>query len=411
MTHSLPGRRTLAVALLAITSTFAALPALAQEDSSIDPSGGSSAIASRHGNRPSKKKADTPATPSRYPNATRQAPDARATAKGAEALNAMLDLYNGGKMPEARAAADAILANSASNAYEKAFAARIAGSAAAQGNDDAAALRYAQQAIDANALGNDEQFDTMLFKSRLQMRQKDYAGALASVNAFLDASKSTQADAIATRGQALYALNRFGDAAAALKQALAADPAHPDWQALLVDSLTRSGDVAAARQLAESAAKDPGNAAARHNVVRALIDAGQVDQAIAMLEKLRTSKQLDADGYEQLFEAYSKAKNKDAETAQVIEEGLAKGLLKNDDYNTQLALAQSLYFSDQVDKAIVAYKRVSDLAKDGEADLNLARIYLNDQRIPEAKAAARKALSRGVKNPADANKILALPGK
>ena len=55
MTVSKPGRHTLAAALLAISSTLA-VPAFAQEDSSLDPSGGSSAIASRHGQRPSKKK-------------------------------------------------------------------------------------------------------------------------------------------------------------------------------------------------------------------------------------------------------------------------------------------------------------------------------------------------------------------
>ena len=410
MTVSKPGRHTLAAAMLAISSTLA-VPAFAQEDSSLDPSGGSSAIASRHGQRPSKKKKEeVPAAPARYPNATRKAPELRATAKNVEPLNAMLELYNGGKLPEARAAADAIIANPASNAYDKAFAARLAGAAAAQGNDDAAALGYVQQAIDADALGNDEHLDAMLFKAQLQMRAKDYAAALASADGFMAASGATPPDALMIRGNALYRLGRYADAAVALKQAVAADPSHADWQALLADALTRSGNVAEAQKVADTALADPGNAAARYNLVQALIDGGQVDKAVAMLEKMRAAQQLDENGYSQLFTAYANTRGKEKETAAVIEEGMAKGLLKAD-YNTEIALAQSYYFSDQVAKAIATYQKASALAKDGEVDLNLARIYLNEQRISDAKAAAQKALSRGVKNPADAKKILALPGK
>ena len=48
------------------------------------------------------------------------------------------------------------------------------------------------------------------------------------------------------------------------------------------------------------------------------------------------------------------------------------------------------------------------LSKDGETYLNLARVLHSEGRIPEAKQAARDAKAKGVKNPADADKIINL---
>ena len=49
------------------------------------------------------------------------------------------------------------------------------------------------------------------------------------------------------------------------------------------------------------------------------------------------------------------------------------------------------------------------MVADGETYLNLAKILLWQEDRPEAKAAAKQALAKGVKKPDDAKKILALP--
>ena len=46
--------------------------------------------------------------------------------------------------------------------------------------------------------------------------------------------------------------------------------------------------------------------------------------------------------------------------------------------------------------------------QDGETYLNLARVLHAEGRIPEAKQAAQQALAKGVKNQADAKKIINL---
>jgi len=80
------------------------------------------------------------------------------------------------------------------------------------------------------------------------------------------------------------------------------------------------------------------------------------------------------------------------------------------EYNTYIALAQAYYFPAQPAQAITAYQKAAPLAKDGETYLNLARVLQQENRIGEAKAAARQALARGIKREKDANLIIALPG-
>ena len=78
------------------------------------------------------------------------------------------------------------------------------------------------------------------------------------------------------------------------------------------------------------------------------------------------------------------------------------------DYQTYLALAQAYYYSDDINHAIENWQKAAPLSPNGETYLNLARVLHSENRIPEAKDAARQALAKGVKNPADANKIINL---
>jgi tetratricopeptide (TPR) repeat protein len=110
-----------------------------------------------------------------------------------------------------------------------------------------------------------------------------------------------------------------------------------------------------------------------------------------------------------LYSTYSGIEGREKDVIAVINEGLQKGALEPD-YNTYVALAQAYYFSDQPAQAITAYQKAAPLAKDGEAYLNLARVLQQENRIPEAKAAARQALAKGIKKAKDANVIIALPG-
>jgi uncharacterized protein HemY len=71
-----------------------------------------------------------------------------------------------------------------------------------------------------------------------------------------------------------------------------------------------------------------------------------------------------------------------------------------------MVLGQRAYFANDDATAIEMYERAAPMATDGEASLNLARVYLDAGRTAEAKAAAEQALAKGVKDTAAAKRIV-----
>lgn len=348
-----------------------------------------------------------------YPDAARKAPEGKA-GKLASKMQKMLDLYNDDKQPEARTAADAIIADEKANAYEKAFANQIAAQAAYGQDDTAAAKKYLQQAIDLNALDNNGHYQSMYMLAQLQMQDDQYAEALTTLDKFLSETKAQKPEYLVVKGNILYRLEKYPEAIAALKQGIdsAGADAKPDWQQVLMAAYFDSDQPAEAAKVAESLlAKNPNDVKLQNNMAAIYMQAGQNDKAIALMEKMRAAGQLtDEKQYRNLYATYLNTENKEKEAIAVIEDGFKKGILKQTDYQPNLALAQAYYFSDQIPQAIEAYKKAAPLSPDGETYLNLARILWQENKIGDAKQAAQKALDKGLKKPEDAKKILALKG-
>ena len=348
-----------------------------------------------------------------YPDATRISPPAQATAKITPKLRKMMSQYDAAKGAEARAIADEIIANSAANAYDHAFAAQIAAQIAYEADDTAAAIAYLKRALEFNGLDNNGHFGVLLMLGQLQLQEDKYGEALATLDRFLTETKTQKPEHLVLKGNALYRLDRFPEAVAVLKQAIAASPEpKDDWQQLLMGAYFETGQGAEAAKIAEDlAARKPSDKRAQMNLAAVYLQGDMYDKAVAVLEKLRSAGQFTEDkDYRQLYSAYLNLDGKEKQAAGVINDGIAKGVLKPD-FQAYLALAQSYYFSDQTDLSIDAYKKAAPLALDGETYLNLARVLWQEDRIAEAKEAAKQAIAKGVKKPADANKILALPGK
>lgn len=347
-----------------------------------------------------------------YPNATRQV-EAKASSKGGPKLQKMMSLYDDDKGPQALAAADEIIATDTFNAYDRAFAAQIAAQIAYDADDTAGAKKYLQKAIELNGLDNNGHFGAMYMLAQLQLQDEQYAESLKTLDTFFAETKSTKPEQLVVKGNALYRMERYPEAATVLKQAIDASPnPKPEWQQLLMATYAESGNAGEAAKMAEAvAAKNPNDKRAQLNLAAVYQQGEMFDKSAAVLEKLRASGQLTEDKeYRQLYATYLNMDGKEKEAISVINDGLQKGVLKPD-YQTYLAQAQAYYFSDQAGPAIDAYKKAAPLAPDGEAYLNLARVLWQEDRIPEAKEAAKQAVAKGVKKPDDAKKIIALPNK
>jgi tetratricopeptide (TPR) repeat protein len=245
------------------------------------------------------------------------------------------------------------------------------------------------------------------------LQDDEYADSLATIDRFLTETKSTNPDHLAVKGNALYRLERYPEAAVVLKQAVEATPApKADLLQLLMGTYVEMNQAGEAAKVAEGLiAKNPNDKRLQMNLATIYMQTDQTAKAAELLEKLRTSGQLTEDrDYRNLYALYLNSEGKEKEAISVINEGIEKGILKPD-YQTYVALAQAYYFSEQPKLAIEAYRKAAPLAPDGETYLNLAKTLWQEGQIAEAKQAAQQALDKGVKKPDDAKKIVALPGK
>lgn len=182
-------------------------------------------------------------------------------------------------------------------------------------------------------------------------------------------------------------------------------------KAYLLSKLDRAGEGAALYE--KLLAANPGDRATLMNAVSLYQQADNFDKANALLENARAQGLLkDANEYRTLFVGYINA-NKYKEAQAVLEDGVAKGAIPASQTlaNDYAVIAQNHLAEDKVAQAIDFYGRAAKVSTNGEAALNLAKVLRNENRIGEAKAAARDALAKGIKKPKDANDILALPGK
>jgi tetratricopeptide (TPR) repeat protein len=403
--NSISSHRTVLAAAIAVILTVGAFsPASAQS---------ADRAQQRRQEREAAKSAKEEKAADSYPNASRKEPGVKASSKAAPKLQKMMKLYNDEKPTEARAIADEIIGNSAFNAYDHAFAAQIAAQIAYEADDTATAIAYLDKALGFDGLDNNSHYNLLLMKAQLQLQEDKYQEGLATIDRFLTETKSQNPEHLVVKGNALYRLEKYPEAAAVLKQAVDATPEpRADWQQLLMAAFAESGQGDQAIAMAEKvAARNPNDKRAQMNLVAVYLQADKYDKAAIVQEKLRAAGQLTEDrDYRQLYATYLNLDGKEKEAVAVIKEGLDKGVLKPD-HQAYLALAQSYYFSEQPGPAIDAYKKAAPLDDDGETYLNLARLLWQEDRIPEAKEAAKQAVAKGLKKPDDAKKILALPSK
>jgi tetratricopeptide (TPR) repeat protein len=370
----------LALMLVAMLSTALAVPAFAQQD--YGNVGGTSLRAQREKRRAElnqagdKKDGNSQAAAAPlFPQATRQEPEAKASNKALKALQNAQGLYEKQDYAGTIAKAEEIAAAADANPYEKGFAYQLAGSAAADQNNEAKAVEYFQKALDSNGLDNNSHYQVMNNLAAVQFGLGKYDDALKTLDRFLAETRSTDVKYQTMRGSLLASLGR-NDEAAKLYQALLAK--YPNDKKVLM------------------------------NAVASLQQANQYDQANALLgDAFKKGQLTEAREYKALYAGYLNS-DQWKEAIPVIDDGVAKGLLPQDAElaKAYMIVAQKAYAEDDTKTAEDMYGKAAPIAADGEAFLNLAKVYSFQGKKTEAKAAAQKALDKGVKDPAQARTLL-----
>jgi len=310
-----------------------------------------------------------------YPNATRQSPEAKAKGKGLKELQDLQALYEKQDSAGVIAKAEQIAGRGDANAYEKAFAYQLAGTASADLNDQARAADYFKKAIDANGLENNSHYQVMYNLAVVQYGEQKYADALATLDRFLAETKDDK-------------------------------PEHQSLRAGILGAMGRNAE--AAKIFEDLIAKNPNDKRVLMNAVSSYQQADQFDKANALLEGAYKRGQLtEAKELRALYVGYMNAERwKDAQG--VVDDGLAKGTLSASPELAKdlMVLGQNAYYKGSDKDAIELYRKAAPMAADGEAYLNLAKILRDQGKAAEAKTAAQQALDKGVQHPEEAKQII-----
>ncbi len=319
--------------------------------------------------QPQKKKekeTEQAKQPSQYPNATRPEPkDTTVSDKEAKPLNEGLNAANNGDAATAQKDLQPI-ADNGSNAYAKAMALRGLAQLKYNSGDTKGAIALQKQAVELNSLPNDDYFPALFALAQMYMADEDYSNALNALNQWMQQSGKQSADAYALQGNALYRLEKYPEAVAAIQKAKSlSDQPKPDWDQILIASYFAMDKYDDAAKVAEAAlAKDPNNAKLLMNVVQIYMNAQQYDKALPLLERARASGQIDDEvTYVNMAKLYYNmavdGKNPKAnalKAAQVIEEGMSKGIVKPSSDNYKV-LGDAYRLAGDQTKANAAYDK------------------------------------------------------
>lgn len=345
----------------------------------------------------------------KYPNATRQEPAAKGSSRLASRVQRLIEAYNKDDVDAVPKLAEDVISNENATDYDKALAYRLLG-ATKIATDPVGAAEALSQAITLDALPNNDHFESMWIAAQLQAQEDRFEESIATIDRLQAETNAQAPEQLGLKGQVFYQMERYEEAAQALKAAIeAAETTRPEWVQTLMAAYLESGNNAEAMRVAEQiAAAAPEDKRSQLNLAGIYIQNDQEQKAVEIYERLRAAGELtEAAEYRNLMLIYLGGENQEDKAIEVINEGLAKGALQ-EDHETYSLLGQAYYFSDRQEQAIEAYRKAAPLAPDGEAFLNLAKVLWAEGRIPEAKQAAQQALDKGIKAPKDAQTILKL---
>jgi tetratricopeptide (TPR) repeat protein len=344
-----------------------------------------------------------------YPEATREEPRQRASGRFQRQINAMIVAQNEGEAEKAIELANELIANERTSPYDKAAAYQIAGIASAELDDVEGAIRFTQQAIDANVLENNAHFSAMRNLAAFQADADRLPEATATLERLVNETRSTRPELLLSLANAYFQIEQF-DKAIPLLQQVTAGEGEPNVDALKL----LLGSYALAEKPAEAIAVgqrllaiDPNDKRLVFSVAQMHSELGQDDQATALYEGLR-SKGLFTEprDYQILYTHYYNLDGRERNVIAVVEDGLQKGVLKRD-LSTLGVLAQAAYFSENMPLAIATYREAAALDPKGETGLNYAKVLSAEAMDAEARDAAKAALAKGVAKPGEAWMVIA----
>lgn len=368
---------------------------------------------------PALAKQSTPAQTTKqveYPNASRAEPklDLK-SADDQKSLQKGLDAVASGDTAQAEQQLQPLVDGSKSK-YAQALALQGLASLKYKANDLKGAIAMLQRSLEIGVLPNSTYFSLQYELAQFQMADEQYQPALDTIAKWRSEGKKETGASYGLEGTALYRLEKYPEAIAAIKKAQAmGGTQEASWNQILMASYAETGQTDQAASLAQQQmTSNPDDPNAINNAAAVLMQAHKYPEAIQMMEKARSSGTLKSDSaYVNLAKLYlitgqeaSDPAPNAAKATQVLEEGMSSGTLKPSADNYVL-LAQAAEMSNHASKALEAYNKAIPLAKDGDPALRAGRLLLTENKNSQAKVMIQQALDKGVKSKGKAYMLLA----
>jgi tetratricopeptide (TPR) repeat protein len=335
--------------------------------------------------------------------------------KEQKALNAGLDAVAAGDAAKAEQLLQPMVTGSKSK-YAQALALQGLSTIKYNAGDYKGAIPLLQQSLAIGVMPNDTYFQLEYMLAQFQLADGQYQAALDTLKTWRAAGKKETAHSYALEGNADYRLEKYPEAIAAIKKAQSlTDKPDPSWNQILMASYSESGQADMAAQVAQQQlAANPNDPTALNNAVAVLMQAQKYPAAIQLMEKARASGTLTSEtNYVNLAKLYllnaqsgSDTKPDATKAAQVLEEGMAKGIVTSSSENNML-LGEAYEMADNVNKAVAAYDKAMPGAKDGEAGFRAGNLLLSEGKYKQARDLIQQSIDKGVKHMGTAYMLLA----
>lgn len=331
-----------------------------------------------------------------FPNATRKDPKVDMSSREQSALNKATDYVNEGEYEKALPEIEKVLEGKKVSKYAEAFAQQLLGSIYWDQEKEAEAIVATARAVELDSLPNNAHFALMYRLAQFQVQTEQYEDALATLDRFKNETGSENADQIALLGNIYYRLDKFQEAADAMKRAIAStDEPKQSWNQILMASLAEMDQYgAAADVLKEQLAKSPNDIKLIKQLATIYVNDDKYPEAIAVLSRAKEQGLIAAsEDYTQLAKLYANA-DKPKEAADTLKEGMAKGIVK-DTYENNKLLGDVCSQAEIDACAIEGYTKASAQSEDGNVDYQLGFMLFYAERGPEAKVALDRAIKKG----------------
>lgn len=311
------------------------------------------------------------------------------------------ELISQNKTADAIEILERLLESTAARPHEKAQVLQALGFAYAQKDNYAKGLEYLQQSLDLGVLPYEPTLSTIYTVAQINVAQEKYDVALKKIDEWFSLADEISPDALVLKAtvyaqqkkqkQALELVTKAIDMTKTPKESWLSFAVAMNYE---LENYKESG-----RLLEKLTALYPEKEKYWKQLAGVYLNQEKNPQALATMELAHKGAYLDKDAELMNLVSLFIYGGIPYKGAKLLEESLANGKIKKSQKNYEI-LGDAWAGAEEMDKALKAYAESSKLATDGRIFAKQGRIYLDQEKWPEADKFLSQGLAKGqIKNP------------